>query len=128
MSARILIVDDNPLNLKLASLVVESAGHVADVADGPESALAAIAARRPDLILMDLQMPGIDGIQLTGIIKADPRTRGIPVVALTAAAMARDRERAAAAGCAGFITKPIDTRTFAAVLAPYLSDPVDRPS
>ncbi len=120
MSARILIVDDNPMNLKLARLVVTAEGHEAEVATGASEAMALLGERRPDLILMDLEMPVVDGVELTRRLKADPLTAAIPVVALTAAAMHRDRERAAEAGCAGFVTKPLDTRAFAATIAPYL--------
>lgn len=119
MPVRVLIVDDNPLNLKLARLVVLAEGHEAVVAAGASEALAALAAGPVDVILMDLQMPDIDGIQLTRMIKADPATAAIPVVALTAAAMAHDRDRARDAGCDGFIAKPLDTRSLGAELARY---------
>lgn len=120
MPARILIVDDNPMNLKLARIVVTAEGHQADVAAGAEEALSILHERRPDLILMDLEMPVVDGIELTRRLKADPATAAIPVVAVTAAAMHHDRERATEAGCAGFVAKPLDTRAFAATLSPYL--------
>jgi CheY-like chemotaxis protein len=120
MPARILIVDDNPMNLKLARLVVTAEGHEADVAAGADEALTLLEEQRPDLILMDLEMPVVDGVELTRRLKADPATAAIPVIALTAAAMHRDRERATEAGCAGFVTKPLDTRGFAATLASYL--------
>jgi CheY-like chemotaxis protein len=122
MVARILIVDDNPMNLKLARLLVLSLGHVAEVADGAVSALHRLEDLIPDAILVDLQMPDIDGLELTRRLKGDPRTAHIPVVALTAAAMAGDRERALAAGCDGFIPKPLDTRRFGEDLAPFLSE------
>lgn len=122
MTSRILIVDDNQLNLKLARLIVVAEGYEADVATDAQEALEIIAARTPDLILMDLQMPGIDGLELTRTLKAAPGTRDIPVVALTAAAMQRDRDQAQAAGCDGFIAKPLDTRAFGAHLAPFLRD------
>jgi CheY-like chemotaxis protein len=122
MVARILIVDDNPMNLKLARLLVLSLGHVAEVADGAVSALHRLEDLIPDAILVDLQMPDIDGLELTRRLKGDPRTAHIPVVALTAAAMAGDRERALAAGCDGFIPKPLDTRRFGEDLAPFLTE------
>lgn len=122
MAARILIVDDNPMNLKLARLLVLSLGHVAEVADGAVSALHRLEDLIPDAILVDLQMPDIDGLELTRRLKGDPRTAHIPVVALTAAAMAGDRERALAAGCDGFIPKPLDTRRFGEDLAPFLTE------
>lgn len=120
MCSRILIVDDNAMNLKLARLLVLAEGHEADVADGADQALVVLAARRPDLILMDLQMPGIDGLELTRRLKAQPATRDIPVLALTASAMQHDRDAALAAGCEGFIAKPLDTRAFAREIAPFL--------
>lgn len=119
MPIRVLIVDDNPLNLKLAKLVVLSEGHDAVVAAGAGEALAALAAGPVDVILMDLQMPGVDGLTLTRMIKADPATARIPVVALTAAAMQQDRDRAREAGCDGFIAKPLDTRSLGAEIARY---------
>lgn len=121
MRSRILIVDDNPMNLKLARLLVVAEGHEADVADGADQALDVLADRRPDLILMDLQMPGVDGLELTRRLKAQATTRDIPVLALTAAAMQHDRDAAVAAGCEGFIAKPLDTRAFAREIAPFLT-------
>lgn len=121
MPARILIVDDHPLNLKLTRVIVQAAGYEADIAQDAGEAEDRIREHRPDLILMDLQMPGVDGITLTRRLKADTATRDISVVALTAAAMASDRERAADAGCAGFVTKPLDTRTFPKTLARFLA-------
>lgn len=121
MRSRILIVDDHPMNLKLARLLVVAEGHEADVADGADQALDVLADRRPDLILMDLQMPGVDGLELTRRLKAQATTRDIPVLALTAAAMQHDRDAAVAAGCEGFIAKPLDTRAFAEEIAPYLT-------
>lgn len=120
MPATILVVDDNRLNLKLASLVIAAEGHTPLLAADAREALAILAQQIPDLILMDLQMPDIDGLELTRVIKSDPRIRGVRIVAVTAAAMHADRDRAAEAGCAGFITKPIDTRTFGAEIAPFL--------
>lgn len=122
MTSRILIVDDNKLNLKLARLIVVAEGFEADIATDATEALEIIAARTPDVILMDLQMPGVDGLELTRTLKAADGTRDIPVIALTAAAMQRDREMALAAGCDGFIAKPLDTRAFGAHLAPFLGD------
>jgi CheY-like chemotaxis protein len=120
MATKILIVDDNPMNLKLAQLLVSSEGYEALTADDAYDALSLLQDTRPDLILMDLQMPGMDGLELTRRLKADPETRDIPVIALTAAAMYQDERRAADAGCDGFMRKPLDTRTFAAALAGHL--------
>jgi CheY-like chemotaxis protein len=114
MTRHILVVDDNPINLKLASEVLLAGGYTVDVAVDAEHAQRLLATSYPDLILMDIALPGMDGLGLTRIIKADPRLRHIPVVALTAYAMRGDDLKAAEAGCEGYITKPIDTRTLAA--------------
>jgi CheY-like chemotaxis protein len=116
----IMIVDDNATNLKLASDVLEIEGfHVVRCSDA-EGALAAIAKKHPDVILMDIALPGIDGLELTRMLKANTDTRHIRIIALTAFAMKQDHERALAAGCDGFITKPIDTRRFKDQITPYL--------
>jgi len=117
----ILIVDDNPANLKLARVVLAGAGfEVRTVADA-EEALAALDRFRPDLILMDLQLPGMDGFELTRRLKADPSRSDIVVLALTAYAMRGDEARALAAGCDGYLAKPIDTRTLASVVGEYIA-------
>jgi len=116
---RVLIVDDNPTNLKLVTFLVKSFGHEVDTATDADTTLEALGARRPDVILMDIQLPGIDGLVLTQQLKADPETRGIAVVALTAYAMKGDREKALAAGCDDYMTKPIDARTLREVIARY---------
>lgn len=107
---RVLIVDDNQVNLKLVTFVVQAAGFEVETAADADRALIAIAARKPDVILMDLQLPGIDGLELTRRIKQDAATRDISIIAVTAYAMKGDREKALAAGCDDYITKPIDTR------------------
>lgn len=112
-AARILIVDDNLLNLKLAASVLECAGHEILTAEDATAALTVLGRRMVDLILMDIALPGMDGLTLTRQIKANPATAGVPVVALTAFAMKGDDEKAKEAGCDGYITKPIDTRKFA---------------
>lgn len=118
---RILVVDDNPTNLKLASDMMECEGYRVDRAVDADSALAAIALNRPDLILMDLALPGMDGLDLTRKLRSQESTVGIPVVALTAFAMKRDEDRAMAAGCDAYIVKPIDTRRLPGLLAEILS-------
>ncbi|HEY0784035.1 MAG TPA: response regulator [Thermoanaerobaculia bacterium] len=120
MGEPILVVDDNPTNLKLIRVLLRAAGYeVHGVADA-EEALAALATVRPRLILMDLQLPGKDGLTLTRELKSDPATCDIIVVALTAYAMKGDEERALAAGCDGYITKPINTRTLPGKVERYL--------
>lgn len=116
----IMIVDDNATNLKLASDVLEIEGFQVVRCSDAESALAAIGKKHPDLILMDIALPGIDGLELTRMLKANDATCHIRVIALTAFAMKQDHERALAAGCDGFITKPIDTRRFKDQIIPYL--------
>jgi CheY-like chemotaxis protein len=119
--SRVLIVDDNPTNLKLVTYLVKSHGHDVTTAGDAEAALAAIASQRPTVILMDLQLPGIDGLELTRRLKADPITRPIPIIALTAYAMKGDLEKALAAGCDDYVTKPIDTRALPEVIARHVS-------
>jgi len=120
MGARILIVDDNPTNLKLVTYLVRANGYEVDTAGDAEQAVAAIAVNRPALILMDLQLPGIDGLELTRRLKADPATKDIKIIAVTAYAMKGDQEKALAAGCDAYVTKPIDTRGLPAVIAAQL--------
>ena len=110
--ALILVVDDNDAGQLLVTSVLQFEGFRVDSAGSGPEVLERLHIRTPDLILMDVQLPGQDGLSLTRELKADPATAGIPIVALTANAMAGDRERALAAGCVGYISKPIDTRTF----------------
>jgi len=119
--ATILVVDDNPTNLKLASDVLEFDGFTLLKAADAEEAQKVIARTLPDLILMDIGLPGMDGLTLTRLLKAAPRTRHIPVVALTAFAMKGDEEKALAAGCDGYIIKPIDTRQFSSQVTGFLA-------
>ncbi len=106
--ARILIVEDNPVNLKLASIILEAANFQVLEAGDASQAREVINTTTPDLILMDIALPGMDGLALTRLLKADEKTRHIPIVALTAYAMRGDDEKAKAAGCDSYITKPID--------------------
>ena len=122
----ILIVDDNPANLKLARVVLATEGYEVRVAVDAEEALAVLARFRPRLILMDLQLPGMDGLTLTRHLKQDPATRGITILALTAYAMKGDEQRALLAGCDGYVTKPIDTRTLPLVIARCLAGERER--
>lgn len=116
----ILIVDDNVTNLKLARILLTSEGYSVRTAVDAEQALATLENFHPDLVLMDIQLPGMDGLELTRRLKASPDTRAIIVVALTAYAMKGDEEKALACGCSGYIAKPIDTRRFGAEVAHYL--------
>lgn len=116
----ILVVDDNAVNARLIAMTLELAGFDVACAGDATSALAAITTRRPRLILMDLQLPGMDGLTLARSLKADPATSDIAIVAVTAYAMKGDEERALAAGCDGYIAKPIDTRALAGVVAGHL--------
>jgi CheY-like chemotaxis protein len=117
----ILVVDDNPTNLKLARLLLVGEGYEVVTATDATEARAAVRERHPQLILMDLQMPGVDGFDLTKEIKGDPATRSIPIVAVTSYAMKGDEQRALAAGCDEYVAKPIDTRTLPAVVARQLA-------
>ena len=118
--AMILIVEDNEANRLLAGAVLEREGYRVEMAGNAEEALQKLANVSPALILMDVQMPGMDGLTLTRRLKGDARTAAIPVVALTALAMMGDRERTLEAGCSGYISKPINTRTFASEVSKYL--------
>jgi two-component system, cell cycle response regulator DivK len=119
--AQILVVDDNPLNSKLTKLLLGSNGYVVRTAGNAEQALDVLKTFAPRLILMDLQMPGIDGLQLTRMLKQDPDMSGVIIVALTAYAMKGDQERALEAGCDGYIAKPLDTRELPGLIAGYLT-------
>ena len=120
MVARVLVVEDNPLNLKLIKDVLEYQGFdVLTAASGEEGVVAALGDS-PDLVLMDLQLPGIDGHEALLRIRANPRCSGIPVVAVTALAMKEDVERATVAGFDGYIAKPIDIRALPGQIASFL--------
>jgi len=116
----ILVVDDNPLNLKLTRILLTAHGYEVRTAMNSKEALAVLDTFQPRLILMDIQMPGMNGLELTRRLKADPSTRDIMVLALTAYAMKGDEHRAREAGCNGYIVKPIDTRSLPAVVREYL--------
>lgn len=117
----ILIVDDHPLNLKLARLILAGEGYDVRTAEDADAAMRELATFAPRLILMDLQLPGVDGFELTRRLKADPVHRGILIVALTALAMKGDEDRARAAGCDGYITKPVDGPQLRKRVAEYLA-------
>jgi two-component system, cell cycle response regulator DivK len=119
-SGAVLIVDDNPTNLKLARVVLSAEGLEVRTATSAEEALNVLEAFTPRLILMDIQLPGLDGLELTRQLKADPQRRDIIVLALTAYAMKGDLEKALAAGCDGYMSKPIDPVTLCAVVERHL--------
>ncbi|HEY4215847.1 MAG TPA: response regulator [Gemmatimonadaceae bacterium] len=112
--ATILIVEDNATNMQLSSFLLESADYRVLTATSAESGVAIAREQHPDLVLMDIQLPGMDGLQATALLKSDEVTRDIPVLALTALAMKGDEERIRAAGCDGYIAKPLDYKAFLA--------------
>jgi len=118
----ILVVEDNELNMKLVRGLIKIGKYGMLEAIDAESGIEQIREQRPDLVLMDIQLPGMDGLSATKIIKKDPSLKDIPVVALTSYAMQGDEEKALAAGCSGYIAKPIDTRKFLETIAQYLKD------
>ena len=111
---RVLIVDDNEMNVVLAATVLAHDGFVVESAEDAPSALQRLPSFQPMLILMDIQMPGMDGLALTRLLKADPLWRHVRIVAFTAYAMHGDEAKMRAAGCDGYLSKPINVRTFAA--------------
>jgi CheY-like chemotaxis protein len=128
-SEQILVVDDTPVNLKLTRILLTHEGYDVRTANSAEEALAMLDSIHPRMVLADIQMPGMDGLEMTRRIKRDPRYRDILVVALTALALKSDEERAREAGCDGYITKPIDKRALAERIRGYLQTGGDaRPS
>lgn len=117
---RALVIDDNPLNLDLARYVLEADGFVVDEAADVDAAWARLRAARPDVVLVDIQLPGTDGLSLVRAIKATPDLAGIPLIAFTAYAMQGDEQRFLAAGCDGYLAKPIDVLSFAACVRSFL--------
>ena len=118
---KILIVEDNADNMTLTVLLLESEGHVVIRAIDAEAGLTLARAQLPDLILMDIQLPGMDGLEATALLKSDQTTRAIPVLALTALAMKGDEERIRAAGCDGYVCKPIRIHEFLATIVAQLA-------
>jgi CheY-like chemotaxis protein len=123
----VLVVEDNEVNQLLTASVLERDGFEVDVAGDSTQAMDRLRGRTPDVILMDIQLPGMDGLTLTRRLKTDPATAQITIVALTAHAMTGDREQTLAAGCVGYISKPIDTRTFAGQVRAFLPRSVPGP-
>src|SRR6188472_2353507 len=118
--AKVLLVEDNPANMALAIFLLESAGHSVINATDAEAGLTLARVEQPQLILMDIQLPGMDGLEATVLLKRDETTRAIPVIALTALAMKGDEARIRAAGCDGYIAKPLEYRDFLAVVSAKL--------
>ena len=122
--ANILVIEDNAANMKLATLLLRNADHVVLCAADAEAGVAMARADLPDLILMDVQLPGMDGLQATAMLKNDPLTAAIPVIALTAMAMKEDREKSRSAGCDAYIAKPLRyAELYAAIDALLISGP-----
>jgi len=120
---RILVIEDNEKNMYLMTFILERMGHLVLKAVTGEQGVEAAERERPDLILMDIQLPGIDGFEATKRIRASRTAREIPIVAVTSFAMTGDRERLLAAGCNGYIEKPIDPDTFVAQISAFLHNP-----
>lgn len=118
--ATILVTEDNPASLKLATVLLSKAGHKVLQARDGEAAVSVARMHRPDLVLMDVQMAGMDGLAATRLLKQDPATRMIPVVALTAFAMRGDEEKIMQAGCDGYIAKPFHYEEFLRRVAGFL--------
>ena len=117
---KILVIEDQPLNLELVRDLLEMGGYAVVSATDAEEGLALARTTQPDLILMDIGLPGMDGLTATRKLKEDPLTQQIPAVALTAHAMRGDQEKAQDAGCAGYLTKPVSTGTFVQQVSDYL--------
>jgi CheY-like chemotaxis protein len=120
MSACILIIDDNPTNLKLAADVLAMEGYAIETAVDAEKAEEILKRTKPDLILMDIALPGMDGLTLTRKLRANDVLKELPVIAMTAFAMKGDEQKALDAGCDSYITKPLDTRKLPQQVAAFL--------
>ena len=119
--AKVLIVEDNPANMTLAAFLLQSAGHTVIRARDAEAGLTLARDEQPNLILMDIQLPGMDGLEATALLKRAEATRAIPVIALTALAMKGDEERIRAAGCDGYIAKPLRYQDLLATVTAQLA-------
>ncbi len=121
MKIKALVVEDNRMNSRLIKFVLEQENFEVLVSKSAEEAIVIAGSERPDIILMDVQLPGMDGLEATGLLKNNPATARIPIVAITAHAMHGDQERVRAAGCEGYISKPINTRELAAIIEGHLN-------
>ena len=118
---RVLVVEDNEMNMQLVEFLLEEGGYEIVKAASGEEALGVARSETPvDLILMDIHLPGIDGLSVVRELKRDERTRRVPILALTAHAMRGDKDRFLQAGCDGYISKPIDVKTFLAAIEPFV--------
>jgi len=125
---KVLVIEDNDLNMKLVAALLSISHFEVIKAANAEQGLQLARKERPGLILMDIQLPGMDGLTATRLIKEDKELKNIPVIALTSYAMQGDEQKAFAAGCTGYIPKPIDTRKFIEVVEEFLGeDPLDQP-
>ncbi len=118
--ARILIVDDHAMNIEIARVVLLAEGFAVETAATSFEAMRKVESFQPDLVLMDIQMPGTDGLELTRALKANTATRHILVIAFTAFAMRGDEAKTRAAGCDGYLSKPVDVKKFGAQVRSYL--------
>ena len=116
----ILVVEDQPLNMKLILFLLTSQGYDVRTATNAGETMSALETFLPRLILMDIQLPGMDGLELTRCLRADPRMHAVVIIAVTAYAMKGDEQKARDAGCDGYITKPIDTRMVLALISDLL--------
>ena len=119
-SKTILVVEDNELNMKLVRSVLQTKNYQIIEAENAEKGIQLARDHHPDLILMDIQLPGMDGLKATELISNDENLKDIPVVALTSYAMEGDKEKALSSGCVGYISKPIETRSFPEAIVKYL--------
>lgn len=117
----ILIVDDNPSNVRLLEFMLKRRGYHVLIAVDATAALATVEQTVPQLVLMDVQLPGMDGLALTRRLKADSRFATVPIIAVTASAMKGDEQKAREAGCDGYVTKPIDIQALAELVASCLA-------
>jgi CheY-like chemotaxis protein len=117
---KILVIEDNTLNLKLVRSLLMLEDYQVVEADNAETGIELAKEQQPDLILMDIQLPGMDGLSATRELKTDPEVKGIPVIALTAHAMLGDEQKALEAGCVGYIPKPLDTKEFPNIISRFL--------
>ena len=122
MTSRVLVIEDTPANMKFVSVLLRNAGYDVLQAWTAEEGIALAREHRPQLILMDINLPGLDGIEATRILKGDERTRGIPIVAVTALAMSGDERRIRAAGCDGYVAKPLRYKPFLQEVGRFLAN------